>query len=87
MIAAANDNQLYADVVQMTTDFLGPASQRFIDRQIKTHVKKDPSELTADDMEQLTEWLKLAIALLTEDEKMVRAYNENLLRLSGKRKD
>lgn len=74
--------------MQITRDFLGPASQRFIDRQIKTHVNKEPDQLSQEDMQQLSEWLKVAIALLTEDEKTVSRYTESLLALAKtERKD
>lgn len=77
-------NPLYNDVVQITQDFLGPAAERFIDRQIKTHVNKEPAELTQADLKQLSEWLKVAIALLTEDETTVKQYTDDILKLAGK---
>ena len=80
-MVAATQNKLYTDVVQITQDFLGPAAQRFIDRQIKTHVNKEPEELSPDDMQKLAEWLKVAIALLTEDEATVNKYTESLRQL------
>ena len=75
-MAAAN--QLYTDVVQITQDFLGPASERFIERQVKTHIHKDPRELDQNDLKQLSEWLKVAIALLTDDETTVKKYTDNI---------
>jgi hypothetical protein len=85
-VPTATDNKLYSDVVQVTQDFLGPAAQRFIDRQIKTHINKDPHDLTASDIQKLAEWLKVAIALLTEDEQTVNRYTDNLLSLASAKK-
>jgi hypothetical protein len=78
----ATTASLYGQVVQVTQDYLGPASERFIDRQIQTHLKKRPEELTETDLEKLVDWLKIAIALLTEDGKTVDAYTASLLELA-----
>lgn len=79
---ATRTSTLYLEVVQITQDFLGPASERFVTRQIKTHINKEPSELTHEDLVKLAEWLKVSIALLTEDDKMVSSYTENILKLA-----
>jgi hypothetical protein len=78
----ATTASLYEQVVQITQDYLGPASERFIDRQIQTHLKKRPDELTEPDLAKLVDWLKIAIALLTEDGKTVDAFTASLLGLS-----
>lgn len=81
----SQDNKLYQEVVAVTLPYLGPASERFITRQIKTHLNKNPSELRPKDLAKLVDWLKVAIALLTEDGKMVQSYIDNLLKLARKR--
>lgn len=65
------DNTLYQETVNITKDYLGPAAERFISRQITFHLKKDPQALTKEDLGKLIEWVKVSIALLTEDSKMV----------------
>ena len=78
-------HSLYEQVVDVTMEYLGPAADRFITRQIKTHIGKEPEDLTEDDLEKLVDWIKLAIALLTEDSKMVDDFSTSLLQLSKKR--
>ena len=78
------DAELYHKVVAITTDYLGPAAERFITRQIRTHLNKDPSELTEEDLAKLVDWLKVAIALLTEDGKMVQDFADSLMTLAKK---
>lgn len=74
--------QLYDRVVQVTTDYLGPAAERFITRQIKTHLNKTPDALTKEDLVKLADWIKVAIALLTEDSKMVNDFTKSILQLA-----
>ncbi|HSX41637.1 MAG TPA: hypothetical protein VLF21_03390 [Candidatus Saccharimonadales bacterium] len=62
---------LHQQVVGITENYLGPAAPRFIDRQIEFHLKKKPDELTNQDLPQLVEWVKVSLALLTDDKKMV----------------
>ena len=62
---------MYDDIVGITKDYLGPAAERFISRQVEFHLKKKPEELNKDDVLKLLEWIRVSIALLTEDKKMV----------------
>jgi hypothetical protein len=73
---------LYQEVVEITTSYLGPAAERFIARQIQTHLNKEPEELTKKDLVKLVDWIKIAIALLTEDGKVVEEYSRSLVALS-----
>lgn len=77
--------QLYREVVDITTSYLGPAAERFITRQIKTHLGKDPDELSPEDLAKLVDWVKVAIALLTEDSKTVQDYTNSLLELARRK--
>lgn len=82
-MTAAQTN-LYQQVVKVTQDYLGPAAERFVTRQIQTHLHKQPEQLTENDLAGLVDWIKVAIALLTEDGKMVDDFTNALLRLSNK---
>lgn len=73
---------VYSEVVAITTSYLGPAAERFIARQIQTHLNKQPEELTKKDLEKLVDWIKIAIALLTEDGKVVEDFSASLMKLS-----
>lgn len=73
---------IYRQVVAVTYDYLGPAAQRFVDREIKAHLGKKPQDLTKADVVKLVDWSKLAFALLTEDAKMVDDYAKSLLAIA-----
>jgi hypothetical protein len=73
---------VYQQLVDATNDYLGPASERFIQRQVQTHLNKRPEEVTKEDVTKLIEWVRIAIALLTEDGKMVDNYVNTLTELS-----
>jgi hypothetical protein len=73
---------LYSQVVAITTTYLGPAAERFIARQIQIHLNKNPEDLNKKDLEQLVDWIKIAIALLTEDGRVVDDYSKSLLKLT-----
>ena len=73
---------LYNKVVSVTKDFLGPAAERFITRQIKTHLKKDPPELTSEDIASLTALIKSALASLTEDPQIINGFTEKMMKIS-----
>ena len=76
---------LYNEVVDLTKSYLGPAAERFITRQIKTHLNKNPEELSPEDLAKLADWIKVAIALLTEDAQIVQDYTSSLLKLAKKK--
>lgn len=81
MMSHSQQTTLYKQVIDVTADYLGPAAQRFIDRQIETHLQKQPEQLTKADLTKLVDWIKIVIALLTEDKKTVDNFTEELLRL------
>jgi len=74
---------LYNNLICITADYLGPASSRFIDRQIRHHLGKSTQNITAADVDRLKDWLKVSFALLTEDSKLVSAYADRLNNLAA----
>lgn len=72
---------VYDQAVQITKDYLGPAAERFINRQILFHLKKEPEMLNKNDIPQLAEWVKVSIAILTEDKEMVDEFTKRILKL------
>jgi hypothetical protein len=77
-----SQSNLYASVVRITHIYLGPAADRFIDRQAQNHLHKDPSKLTAEDLEVLVDWIRVAVSLLTDDSEIVEEYIEQLKKLA-----
>lgn len=76
---------LFDEIVIITEEYLGPASKRFISRQIAFHLQKDPSEITAQDIIILVDWMRVTLALLTEDHTTVDSFAERLLNLANER--
>lgn len=72
------DTSIYDEVVAIAYDYLGPAAGRFMTRQIETHLKKKPEQLTRADIPTLLDWCKLSIALLTEDKRIVTDFARRL---------
>jgi|GEM_PF-986289 len=65
-------------ILEISQDYLGPAAERFIDRQISTHLKKSPDKITRSDLKVLIDWLKLSFTLLTDDGRIVSEYAKRL---------
>lgn len=73
---------LYQQVVSITYEYLGPAADRFVMRQVRNHLQKAPEALERKDLAQLIVWIQLAMNLLSEDRRLVEAYIANLTTLS-----
>lgn len=72
----------YKNMVQITTDYLGPAAPRFIDRQIEGHLGKNPQDLSKKDVDTLVQWLSVSLSHLTDDQSVVKEYADRLQKLS-----
>lgn len=81
---ASTHKTTYKRVVNITGAYLGPAAERFIDRQIRNHLHKEPENLTTNDLARLTDWIRLAVSLLTDDKSIVEAYIGQLEQLASK---
>lgn len=73
---------LYDKVVRVTHVYLGPAADRFIARQVQNHLHKQPSELSAKDLQRLIDWIRVTVSLLTEDSEIIEEYISQLISLS-----
>lgn len=71
-------NNLYESVVTITYDYLGPAADRFVTRQIRNHLKKDPQQLEPKDLRQLMDWIRLAMQLISSDSEVIDQYLADL---------
>jgi hypothetical protein len=74
---------LYAEVVDITYDYLGPAADRFVTRQIRSHLGKAPEHLKKRDLRDLISWIKIAMSLLTDDDQLISNYVTDLKRLAS----
>lgn len=82
----AKINPVRQQIITISRDYLGPASERFIDRQVETHLKKPVDEITRNDIVKLVEWIRLAFALLTNDSREVEEYVNRLLEVAKNKK-
>jgi hypothetical protein len=72
---------LYDDAVKVAKDFVGPAGELFIQRQIATHLKlAKPRDLAPKDITQLALWCKVSFALLANDAR-AEAFRQRILSL------
>lgn len=77
---------LYDDVVTITYDYLGPAADRFVVRQIRNHLQKDPGQLQRKDLRQLIDWIQLAMRLISDDSRIIDRYMADLETLTVSKK-
>lgn len=82
----ASSSTLYNDVLRVTRVYLGPAAQRFIDRQVENHLHKPPAKLTPADLVKLIDWIKVSVSHLTEDSGIVEEYVSELRKLTTEKK-
>lgn len=75
--------QYYQNVINITQSYLGPAAQRFVDRQIGFNFDKLPQDLNKDDLPKIANSVGVAIGLLTQDKKMVLEVEQKILALSA----
>lgn len=71
-------NSLYNEVVNVTYEYLGPAANRFVIRQIRSHLGKDPEQLQRKDLRQLIDWIRLAMRFISNDTRAINQYMANL---------
>ncbi len=74
---------LHDQIVEVTNEYLGPAAQRFIDRQILNHLNKEPEDLQIQDLPTLIDWVRVSIAFLTEDRELIDELTQRLRKLQG----
>lgn len=73
---------LFDRIVVATTEYMGPAANRFLVRQIRAHLNKDPKDITSEDVVRLTEWISAEISLFTQDSAMVENFTKDLLKVA-----
>lgn len=76
---------IYEKAVEISELYLGPAGERFLRRQIDTHLGIEPELLNKTQLPKLTEWIELAFSLLTNDRYEVSSFTDNLLSIGTKK--
>lgn len=54
----------YEELIRIVSQYLGPAAERFIMRQVEMHVRKPATDLTAEDMQVLSKSIPTALDVL-----------------------
>ena len=54
---------LEQDCLMVLTRQLGPVAKAFLDRQCRHHLKKEPSSLQKNDLEELAKWCQIGTQL------------------------
>jgi hypothetical protein len=81
-VNTAKDTTFYARVVKITYDYLGPAADRFVSRQVRNHLDKEPEELEKHELAGMIDWFSMAMAILSGDERVVHRYKADLQALA-----
>lgn len=79
----ANSTNLYTKVVEVSEEFLGPAGERFIRRQVQTHFDIAPESLQRRHLPELVDWIKLTFTMVTSDATVVNDFATKLLNLAN----
>ena len=66
-----SDDLYYDKILEITTDYLGPAAERFVSRQINSHFNKNPEELQTGDIPMLAIRIRSGLLVLTNDKEIV----------------
>ena len=61
----------YDQILQIIKDYLGPAAERFLTRQINSHFRKNHDELDKGDIQPLAIRIRSGLLVLTRDEAIV----------------
>lgn len=63
-------SQLSEQVLDVAVQYLGPAAERFLERQTKAHMNGLPfADLKRSDIPALTSWVKTSAALIVDKRK------------------
>lgn len=66
-----SDENYYRQVVRATEQYLGPAAERFVNRQIEFRLGKTPETLARSDIPKLKNALVVALGILVKDKAIV----------------
>jgi hypothetical protein len=71
MMADSFKEPYYSRILDIAQDYLGPAAERFLSRQMRLHFKKDPHQLQKADIPMLAIRIRSGLLVLTHDESVV----------------
>ncbi len=80
-MAATDSERLFKELYKISEDYFGPATQRFLTRQIENHLHKSPGNLKKADIPKLVDWLRLSVGVISDDEEEINRYIDKVKKL------
>lgn len=71
MTESVTKSGYYNQILDITKDYLGPAADRFVNRQVSLHIKKSPEHLQKSDIHMLAIRIRSGLLVLTRDNNVV----------------
>ena len=84
-MSAQGQKSIYEQLLAVTHVYLGPAADRFINRQIENHLRKAPQDITADDLNAMADWIRAVVSLISDDSEVVEEYIAELRKIAGEK--
>lgn len=78
----SSTQKLYDQIIRISEEFLGPAGERFMRRQIEAHLTVRPEDIEPKHIPKLVDWVQLMFAMITDDTKIVNDFTNQLLGLA-----
>lgn len=72
-------NILRENIIKVMNDYLGPASERFVDRNIEGHLNKKPEELSKEDIAKLANWIKISLGVISSSAEIAQEAVDRML--------
>ena len=72
---------LYDNAVTIAKEYIGPAGQQFLDRQLTTHLDLNPAELTDTNLAELSKWCFTSGRLIIDSE-LAKEFQDKILALA-----
>lgn len=69
-------------VVSILAEDLGPSAQSFFVRQCKSHLNKEPENITKEDLDELAKWCYTGVKLILGDD-IANKVNKKILSLKN----
>lgn len=73
---------LYERIADITEDYLGPATPRFLNRIAMNHIGKPAAKLAKSDLPEFITWVQVAANILSENTVENQAFIDRLAKLS-----
>lgn len=75
---AEQKKTIYQKIIAISEEYLGPAGERFMRRQIKTHLDIEPEKISKKHLDELANWAGLTFAVITNNAAEVDEFKKKL---------